>query len=112
GLAGLILDRDAGTIRRARMVDDDLARQAGHLIELFFHRDAFHDIAERNSPADFGEDGKRVRVPLDESLTHADLATVLDLDLGPVHHRILLALPPGLVMHADLGVSAHADPVP
>src|SRR2546427_6831947 len=64
------------------MVDDDLARQAGHLIELFLHGDAFHDVAERHPPADFGEDREGVRVPLDESLTHGDLAPVLDLDLG------------------------------
>src|SRR2546422_104256 len=112
GLAGLILDGDAGTIGGARMVNDALARQAGPLTDLFFHRDAFHDVAERSPPADFGEDGQRVRAPLDEPLTYADLAPVLDLDLGPVHYRILLALPPRLVMHGDLGVPAHDDPVP
>ena len=51
-----VLERDArAEIRRARL-DDDLAREAGDLVELLDHRDAFDDVAELHDAADLGED--------------------------------------------------------
>jgi hypothetical protein len=37
-------------------LDDDLARQAGDLVELLLHGDAFDDVAELHGAADLGED--------------------------------------------------------
>ena len=55
--------RDArAEIRRARL-DDDLAREAGDLVELLDHRDAFDDVAELHDAADLGEDRHRERDP-------------------------------------------------
>ena len=46
GLAGLgVLDRDARAEVRGARLDDDLAREAGDLVELLVHRDAFDEVA-------------------------------------------------------------------
>ena len=50
------LMRDARTEIRGARLDDDLAREAGDLVELLDHRDAFDDVAELHDAADLGED--------------------------------------------------------
>ena len=50
------LMRDARAEIRGARLDDDLAREAGDLVELLDHRDAFDDVAELHDAADLGED--------------------------------------------------------
>ncbi len=77
GLAALrALDRDARAQVGGARLDDHLARQAGDLVELFGHRDAFDDIAELHDAADFAEDRHREGVPLGEELAGAYLVAL------------------------------------
>ena len=63
--------RDArAEIRRARL-DDDLAREAGDLVDASPDRDAFDEVAELHDAADLGEDRRRELVPLGEELRPA-----------------------------------------
>ena len=68
-LAVVVLDRDARPQRR-RPCDSmiDLARQAGDLVELLAHGDAFDDVAVLHDAGDLGEDRHRERIPLGEQL--------------------------------------------
>ena len=62
------LMRDARAEIRGARLDDDLAREAGDLVELLDHRDAFDEVAVLHDAADLGEDRHRERVPLGEEL--------------------------------------------
>ena len=46
-----VLQRDARAEIRGARLDDDLAREAGDLVELLDHRDAFDDVAELRDAA-------------------------------------------------------------
>src|SRR6185369_4256215 len=75
-----MLEADArAEIRRAGL-DDDLAREAGDLVELLDHRDAFDDVAELRDTADLGEDDVREGVPLGQKIACLDLRAVDGLE--------------------------------
>ena len=63
----VVLDRDARPQLGVLRVDDHLRRQAGALVDLLLHGDAFDDVAELHRAADLGEDRDRVRIPLERS---------------------------------------------
>ena len=54
-VSGSLIDDARAEIRGARL-DDDLAREAGDLVELLLHRDALDEVAELHDAADLGED--------------------------------------------------------
>src|SRR6185295_16861821 len=110
-LAVLFLDGHAWTQRRAAMLDYDLARKAGDLVKLFLHRDAFDNVTIGYPAAGIRQNRQRIRVPLDELLAHLYPFAVLELDLGPVHNRILFPLTSGFVIDGDLRIPAHHDPL-
>ena len=78
GLGSLIEMR--GRRSACARLDDDLARQAGDLVELLGHRDALDDVAELHDAADLGEDRHGEGVPLGEELTGLDLVALVDLE--------------------------------
>ena len=55
------------------------AREAGDLVELLFHRDAFDDVAVLHDAGDLGEHRDRVRIPLGEDRALGDAVAFLDL---------------------------------
>ena len=71
-----MLERDARAEIRGARLDDDLAREAGDLVELLDHRDAFDDVAELRDAADLGEDDVGERVPLREELAGLHLVAL------------------------------------
>ena len=104
-----VLDRDARAEIRGARLDDDLAREAGDLVELLGHRDAFDDVAELHDAADLAEDRHRERVPLREELARLHLVALVDLEQRAVHEAVVLALAAGVVDEDDLAVAVHDD---
>src|SRR5438067_7014693 len=104
-------DDDAGLQPAIGVLDDDLAREAGDLVELFAHGHAFHDVLVLHLAGELGEDRVGERIPLDEHRALLDLLLRLDLQLGAVHDRVALALPAALVGHADLAVAVGGHEV-
>src|SRR5467141_3791107 len=105
------VDDDAGLQAALGVLDDDLAREAGDLVELLAHGHAFHDVLVLHLARELGEDGIGERIPLDQHRALLDLLLRLDLQLGAVHDRVALALPPALVGHADLAVAVGGHEV-
>src|SRR5206468_4329963 len=99
------VDDDAGLQAALGVLDDDLAREAGDLVELLAHGHAFHDVLVLHLAGELGEDRVGERIPLDEHRALLDLLLRLDLQLGAVYDRVALALPAALVGHADLAVA-------
>ena len=62
--ATVILERDARSQVGILGLDDALARQTRHFVQLFGHGDTFDDVAELHVTRHFGEDGDRERIPL------------------------------------------------
>ena len=87
-----VLERDARAEIRGARLDDHLAREAGDLVELLDHRDAFDDVAELRDAADLGEDGVGERVPLGEELARLDLLALGALEHRAVDEAVVLAL--------------------
>ena len=115
GLPARVLDRDARPLVDVLGVDDDLGREAGALVDLLLHRDAFDDVAELHDAADLGEDRDGVRVPLGDHLAGLHLVAVLLLELGAVDDRVALALALAVRLRVvddrDLAVAVHDDQV-
>ena len=107
GLAVLVLDRDARTRVGVLRLDDDLAREAGDLVELLLHRHLVDDVAVLHDAGDLGEDRHRERIPLGEQRLRPDLLPVLDEELGAVGERVALALAAGVVGEDELAVAVH-----
>src|SRR3989442_14929199 len=105
------VDDDAGLQAAIGVLDDDLAREARDLVELLAHGHAFHDVLVVHLARELGEDGVGERVPFHEHGALLDLLLRLDLELGAVHDRVALALPPALVGHADLAVAVGGHEV-
>src|SRR6185436_835622 len=104
-------DDDAQLQLALGVLDDDLAREAGDLVELLAHGDAFHDVLVLRLAGELREDRVGERIPLDQHGPGLDLLVVLDLDLGAVHDRVALALAAALVGHGDLAVAVGGDQV-
>ena len=85
----------------------DLAREAGDLVELLDHRDAFDDVAELRDAADLGEDDVRERVPLGEELARLDLVALGALEDRAVHEAVMLALAAVSSTIDELAVAVH-----
>ena len=66
------LDLDGRLLLLVRRVDDDEPRQAGDLVQLLVHRDAFEHVLELHLPGLLGEDRERVRIPFDQTLALLD----------------------------------------
>src|SRR4030095_12752129 len=90
-------DDDAGLQLALGVLDDDLAREAGDLVELLAHRHALDDVLVLDPPGELGQDRVGERVPLDEHGPRPDALLGLHLDLGAVHDRVALALPAAVV---------------
>src|SRR5215469_15890845 len=86
------VDDDARLQPALRVLDDDLARETGDLVELLAHGDTFDDVLVLHLARELREDRVRERIPLDEHGARLDLLLRLDLELGAVHDRIALAL--------------------
>ena len=77
-----------------------LRRQAGDLVELLGHGDAFDDVAELHDAGDLGEDRHREGIPLREELAlSSTLSPSLEVQLGAVGQSVPLALATRLVLH-------------
>ncbi len=102
--------RDArAEIRRARL-DDDLAREAGDLVDLLHDGDAFDEVAELHDAADLGEDRRWRTGPTRRAMVPAlNLVAVLMLEHGAVHEAVVLALAAGVVHDDELAVAVHDD---
>src|SRR5437773_4275691 len=105
------VDDDAGLQAALGVLDDDLAREARDLVELLAHGHAFHDVLVLHLARELGQDRVGERIPLDEDRPRLDPLLRLDLQLGAVHDRVALALPPALVGHADLAVAVGGHEV-
>ena len=70
-------------------------------------RDPFLQVFELHCAADFGQDGKGVRIPLDHHLPELDLISFVDFDLGAVHYRVVFPLPALLVDNSDRTLAVH-----
>src|SRR5436309_3515944 len=105
------VDDDAGLQAALGVLDDDLAREARDLVELLAHGHAFHDVLVLHLARELGQDRVGERIPLDEDRPRLDPLLRLDLQLGAVHDRVALALPPALVGHADLAVTVGGHEV-
>src|SRR5205809_2119459 len=105
------VDDDAGLQASLGVLDDDLAREARDLVELLAHGHAFHDVLVLHLARELGQDRVGERIPLDEDRPRLDPLLRLDLQLGAVHDRVALALPPALVGHADLAVTVGGHEV-
>ena len=90
---------------------DNLARQTGYLIQLFFHAYTFDDVAEFDLTGKFSEYRHGVGVPLCKSCSRLNLATRCDLDFCTIHYTIFLALAPGVINYRYLTVAIHNDVV-
>ncbi len=84
-----------------------MTRQTGDLIHFLVQRDAFLQVLELHRAANFGENGKRVRIPLNESLSELYRAGFGDLDLGAIHHRIALAFAAFFIHDCDRALTIH-----
>ena len=92
-----------------------LRREAGALVDLLLHGDAFDDVAELHRPA------TSVRIGMvygSHSASSSPLFTaspVVDLELGAVHDRVALALALaarlGIIDDRELAVAVHDDEV-
>ena len=106
-LAVRVRDGDARTGVGVLGLDDHLAREAGHLVELLAHRDAFDDVLELHDAADLGEDRHGERVPLGDQRARLDLLAFLHQQLGAVDDLVALALAARVVDDDELAVAVH-----
>src|SRR5664280_784192 len=90
-----------------RRVNHDMARQTRDLVHFFMQGHAFLQVLELHGPANFGQDGEGVRVPLDQDIAQADRLTVLHLDLGAVNHGVALFFAALVVQDGDGAVAVH-----
>src|SRR5207247_8062375 len=67
----------------------------------------FLQVFELHCAADFGQDGKGVRIPLDHHLPELDLISFVDFDLGAVHYRVVFPLPALLIDNSDRTLAVH-----
>src|SRR5262249_5356485 len=104
-------DDDPGLEPSLGVLDHDLAREAGHLVEFFAHGHVLHDVLVLHPSRELGEDGVGEGVPLHQHRARLDPLVRLDLDLGPVHDGIALALAPAFVGHRDLAVAVGGHQV-
>src|SRR4030095_4149035 len=102
-----VFERDARAEVRGARLDDHLAREAGDLVELLDHRDAFDDVAELRDAADLGEDDVREGVPLGQEGARLDLLPLDALEDRAVHEAMMLALATAVVDHDELAVAIH-----
>src|ERR1022692_409888 len=84
-----------------------MARQSRDLVHFFMQGHAFLQVLELHRPANFGQDGESVRVPLDQDIAQADLLTVFHLHLGAVNHGIALFFAALVVQDGDGAVAIH-----
>src|ERR1019366_6108022 len=107
-LAGLgALDDDGGLTFLIRRVNHDVARQPRALARFFMQGHAFLQVLELHRPANFGQDGESVRVPLDQDIAQADLLPVFHFDLGAVNHGVAFFFAALFVQDGDGAVAVH-----
>src|SRR4029078_12648846 len=109
-LAVIILERNAGPQLRVLALGDALARQAGDLVELLRHGDAFDDVAELHDAGHLGQDRHRERIPLRQQLARLDAFAFTQVQARAVGEAVALALAARLVGDHDLAVAVHDDP--
>ena len=68
------------------------AGQACHFIHFLVQGDAFLQNLELDRAFNFRQDGKGVRISLDQYLPELHLGSVFDLELGAVDHLVTLLL--------------------
>ena len=74
-----IAGRRSRAARRRAPVDDDALGDAGRLVGLLAHRDAFDQILEGDLAVDLGDDRPRVGVPLGERWPRLTCVALVDL---------------------------------
>src|SRR5271157_827481 len=110
GLASL--DDDCRLTLFVRRIDNHVAREASHFVHLFVQRHSFLQVLELHCAANLGEDGKGVRIPLDQHISQRDLLTVFDLDLGTVDNRIAFLFTSLVVNDRDGTIAVHHHQMP
>ena len=110
GLARLrVLDRDARTKIGGARLDDDLAGEAGDLVELLGDGDALDEVAELHLPPTSVRIGMANGSHSARSCPPFDLVALGDAELGAVNEAVVLALATGVVHHHQLAVAIHDD---
>src|SRR5262249_55601828 len=85
-------DDDARLQAALGVLDDDLPREAGDLVELLAHGHALGDVLVLHLSGELREDRVGERIPLDQHGARLYLQLGPNLDLGPLHDRVALAL--------------------
>ena len=98
------LDLRAHDLGRAAAlgVDHHQRRQAGHVVDLLGHRQAFLDVLELDRAGVLGDDGTRQRIPVGQDGAGLDRLVGLHRQDGAVGHLVALALATVLVVDGDL----------
>src|SRR6185312_15527442 len=84
-----------------------MPRKSGDLVNFFVQRETFLQVFELHGSADFREDRKGVRIPLDEYLPELDMVAFADLQLGAIHDRVTLFFAPAVVDNGDRARTIH-----
>ncbi len=111
GLALFVLEGDPRTLGRILRLDDHLARETSHFVDLFLHGNPLDQVAEANPAGDLGENRHGVGVPLGQQVAAFDLTVRGDAHLGAVNHAVALPLTAGFVDDGHLAVAVHDDVV-
>src|SRR5690606_31454067 len=91
--------------------DHDQRGQAGDLVHLARHRDAFLDVGETDRAVVFGHDGARQRIPGGQLGAGLDDVAVAHGDGGAVGHLVAFALAAVVVIDDDFAGTGHRDAV-
>jgi len=107
------LRKDTRSLFEVFGVDDDFRGQTRSLIDLFFHRYGFSDVAELDLTPHFRENRNRVGVPFSQKLTCFDFCSVFLFELRAIHDRVALPfslsalLTLRIIDNGDFTVSIH-----
>src|SRR5262245_27294064 len=108
-----IFNRDSRPFVNVLGIDDHFRRQPGPLIDFFFHRYSFNNVAELDDTSHFCENRNGVRIPLGQQFPGFDLGAVLFLKFRTVNDGVTLpfSLSPFLtfrIIHdGDFTVAVH-----
>src|SRR5690606_3207870 len=99
------------TLRGRAPIDDDFRRDAGGFVELVTDGHAIRQILEANLAGHFGEDRRRVRIPLGDAIAALDLRFLVNAKAGAERRLEGLTLLAVVIDNRDLHVAAHHDEI-